>query len=277
MKKKAFIVGIDSYPVPNTLQGCVDDAKDMVNTLVICGFDPRHMKVCTNSRATKNNILGGIDWLLNGADKGDSLVFYYSGHGSHVVDLDGDEPDQQDEILCPVDINFENKIYILDDDLRNRFTKLPEGATLEIISDSCFSGTITKVLLPTDSTMPSRLVKYLPPPYEYTFQKEYIPELKKNKLLKKNGSNDVDIDANINHIVWTGCLEHQVSEIDVIEGVHRSVFTYNFCQVLRRTNGDIPRKKLHGIVNAALKRGRYEQVPGLEVKSNSVTATRPFQ
>ncbi len=134
MSNKAFLVGINDYaPVGasgSDLNGCVSDAEDMANTLIICGFDSKDIRICTNKRATKEGILKGLNWLIKGAKKGDSLVFYYSGHGSQVADIDKDEIDRKDEILCPHDTDFATKTYITDDDLRNIFSKIVNGVNI---------------------------------------------------------------------------------------------------------------------------------------------------
>jgi hypothetical protein len=36
MGEKAFLVGINEYATINGLLGCINDVKDMANTLVIC-------------------------------------------------------------------------------------------------------------------------------------------------------------------------------------------------------------------------------------------------
>jgi len=54
MVTKAFIVGINDYspagPSRLDLNGCVSDARDMANTLVICGFDPKSASAPTGPR-----------------------------------------------------------------------------------------------------------------------------------------------------------------------------------------------------------------------------------
>lgn len=68
------------------------------------------------------------------------MLFYYSGHGSRVRDLDGDEIDGHDEALCPVDFETEGKI--LDDEINATIVRpLTPGVTLHAILDTCFSGT----------------------------------------------------------------------------------------------------------------------------------------
>lgn len=267
MSKKAFLVGINDY-LPSgdggpDLNGCVNDVKDMANTLVICGFDAKDIKICTNKRATKEGILKGLNWLINKAVKGDSLVFYYSGHGSQVADIDNDETDKKDEIICPADIDFGENAYISDDDFKKIFSKLPEGVNLEVMLDSCFSGTATR-----DVKSKSR---YLCPPIDYSFKIDYQPQLKTTGLLKRKPSDkNPVIVKGLNHVLWSGCSDNQTSEETEIDGNVRGVFTYNFCQILRRSNGNIKRSELYKLLIAAVKREGYEQTPQLELSSEEL-------
>ncbi|KAJ3129990.1 Ca(2+)-dependent cysteine protease [Nowakowskiella sp. JEL0407] len=48
---------------------------------------------------TKQAILEGLHWLIKGAQEGDALFFHYSGHGSTVIDVEGEEDDGLDSTL----------------------------------------------------------------------------------------------------------------------------------------------------------------------------------
>ncbi len=276
-KQKAFLVGINDYaPIGRNygdLNGCVNDVKDMANTLVICGFPPRGMRICTDERATMKGILDGLNWLIKGAKKGDSLVFYYSGHGSQVPSYDDDEPDGKDEILCPHDLNFQKEVYIKDDTLRELFAKLPEGVNLEVIMDCCHSGTVTKSL-PLGAGMAvdeGTKVRFFPPPFDYYFPLLYNPQLPSKRVLKK----DVVISSGLNHTLWAACKDDQESLEISIEGQTRGVFTYHFCKVLRKTSGKILRSALERQVAADLYAGHFPQVLQLETSSSELRE-RPF-
>nr|XP_043625972.1 metacaspase-3-like [Erigeron canadensis] len=94
-----------------------------------------------NRIPTRHNILMALEWLTKGCQFGDSLVFYYAGHGSRMIDYSGDEKDGYDEALCPVDYRVSGKI--LDDEFNAILVEpLPHGATLHSIMDTCFSGTL---------------------------------------------------------------------------------------------------------------------------------------
>ncbi len=283
MTTKAFLVGINDYspvgPSGLDLQGCVNDAKDMANTLVICGFAPASIRICTNKNATKAGIVNGLAWLIRGSKKGDSLVFYYSGHGSQVVDTNGDEIDKKDEIICPHDIDFQSATYITDDDLKKIFSKLPAGANLEVILDSCHSGSGTREIMAMKEM--AREVKvgirYMAPPLDYSFHIDYLPNLPKKGLLKvSSGQKQLAILPGLNHTLWAACRDFQTSEETDLGGSVRGAFTYNFCQVLRRTNGNIKRKDLDSIVTSAIRRGGFAQVPQLETSAPELL-DKPFK
>ena len=89
MAKRALVVGINDYaPIgvggPD-LNGCINDASDMANTLVICGFPAANIRFLTNQNATRVNIVNNLTNLVSTAKSGDSIVFYYSGHGTRVA------------------------------------------------------------------------------------------------------------------------------------------------------------------------------------------------
>ena len=166
MVRKAFLVGINDYaPVgaggPD-LNGCVNDVRDMASTLRDLGIVPAvptSMHIVTDGRATRAAILNELGWLVGGAKRGDILVFYYSGHGSQMPDMTGEETDKRDETICPHD--FATSGMIRDDDLRAVFSRIAAGVNLEVILDSCHSGTGTRELalrsnenIPEENTVP---------------------------------------------------------------------------------------------------------------------------
>ncbi|HNX39517.1 MAG TPA: caspase family protein [Methanothrix sp.] len=275
MASKAFLVGINDYVSPgvNDLQGCVNDVRDMANTLVIMGFDPKQMQICTDRRATKIAIINGIKSLLKGAKKGDNLVFYYSGHGSQIPDVSGDESDGKDEVLCPADVGVGEGNFISDDDLRELFKGVAVDVNLEVILDCCHSGTGTRTIdafmgLPEAKKVRAR---YLPPPLDYSFHLDNIPDLPVRKLMKPSGSSkDVKLAPTLNHVLWAGCRDNQVSEETEIGGMVRGAFTFNFCEILRRTGGKSSRKTVDRLLTSAISRGGFAQRPQLEASAKEL-------
>ncbi len=140
MNKHALCIGINDYPgTGSDLAGCVNDANDWAAAFADRGFT---VKKLLDRQATGKAIRGAIASIVTGARRGDSIVVQFSGHGSFVPDLDGDEPDGTDECLCPYDLK--EKGPITDDDLFELFSAQREGVRIVMISDSCHSGTVAR-------------------------------------------------------------------------------------------------------------------------------------
>lgn len=77
--KYAYIVGISNYEgTANDLNYCDDDAQAMRAWLQGEGFT---CNMDLDLQATANNIMAGIQWLIDNASPGDEVAFCYSGHG----------------------------------------------------------------------------------------------------------------------------------------------------------------------------------------------------
>jgi hypothetical protein len=278
MTKKALIVGINDYaPVgaggPD-LRGCVNDAKDVVHSLHALGIvraHPRTMRILTDQRATRAAILDGLKWLVKGAKKGDTIVFHYAGHGSQVTDLSGEEIDRKDETICPHD--YASAGMIKDDDFRAIFKGLAAGVNLDVILDSCHSGTGTRELVAI-ATAPEETqltYRYIEPPLDYSYFLDSDPTIPLYGILKPEpGKRELVITEGLNHVLWAGCRDYQTSAEASIGGVIRGIFTYTFCKALRRAGLGVTRRKLDALVCADIRRMGYSQVPQLEGTKRSI-------
>jgi len=280
MAKKALLVGINDYAPAGTggpdLRGCVNDVHDMANTLSMLGIvpaTPPSMRILTDCRATRAAIMDALQWLITGARKGDRLVFYYSGHGSQVIDVSGDEPDGKDETICPHD--FATAGMILDDDLRKIFSSLSAGVNLDVILDSCHSGTGTRELsaLATTSDELSVSYRYVEPPIDVSFFLDSYPSLPVRGILKqRKGGKEAIVAPGLNQVLWAGCRSNQTSAEASFDGVYRGLFTLNFCKVLRGAGVTITRQNLNIQICRNIKASGYAQVPQLEcVAAESLT------
>ena len=156
MSRKALLVGINDYPgAQNDLQGCVNDITNVYDILVkYFSFLPADIVLLSDSRARKSAIIDGLKNMFAGGRDGDTLVFHFSGHGSQVPDVEGDEKDGRDEVICPFDFDWESG-FIKDDDLAGLFASFPKGVCLEVILDSCHSGTGTREIIVDKHSLPA--------------------------------------------------------------------------------------------------------------------------
>jgi len=92
---------------------------------------------------TRKNITAAMNWLVQKAVPGDSLLFYYSGHGCQRPNRNRKEKDGFDEAIVPCagsESCFEDRA-ILDDEMNRLLVQqLPEGVRLTVILDCCHSG-----------------------------------------------------------------------------------------------------------------------------------------
>jgi hypothetical protein len=258
MAKKALLVGINDYREINDLSGCVNDITNIRDVLLkYYDFNVSDVRVLVDNRATKKNILARLKWLVTGVKKGDSLVFHYSGHGTQVRDRDGDElKDHMDEAICPWDTNWDGGL-ILDDDLYNIFQGLKAGVSLEVILDSCHSGTGTREIM----GMKEMKIRFLPPPIDI--------ECRNEEGLKVKNFGMKEEMKKLNHVLWAGCKNSQTSADAQIGNTYNGAFTYYFCKHIRDAQGKINRGELIKRVRASLKHEHYSQVPQLETPSSA--------
>jgi len=139
--RRALCIGIDAYAAPNTLQGCVNDSRDWEEF-----FRSLNCEVTTlrDENATRGAITDALARHVSALRAGDVFLFQYSGHGTQFPDDSGDEPDGQDEALCPFDMMTAG--FIRDDEVRAILNRIPVGALAVGFIDCCHSGSITRMI-----------------------------------------------------------------------------------------------------------------------------------
>jgi len=164
--KRSLHIGINDYPGTNMdLKGCVNDALDWRGALMQRGFDDQTQML--DSAATKKAMVALISDIVDKTGKNDIAVITYSGHGTWVPDQDGDEADGRDEALCPHDMN-DNGDVLTDDELYEIFGSRKRGARIIFVSDSCHSGSVTRMGLRADDPFAGeswnfQQTKFMPP------------------------------------------------------------------------------------------------------------------
>ncbi|XP_009615988.1 metacaspase-1-like [Nicotiana tomentosiformis] len=144
--KRAFLCGVTYKKEKFRLRGTSHDVNSMRDLLVQkFNFSDESILILAEEEAynppTRRNILDAFKWLMADLKSGDSLVFYFSGHGLRQPDFSDDETDGFDETICPLD--FRTKGMIIDNAINDILVKpLISGVTLHAIIDSCHSGTV---------------------------------------------------------------------------------------------------------------------------------------
>ena len=137
--RKALLVGINLYGGPNQLQGCVNDIMSAHRLLneQYSWLPTDTINVITDAQATTANILTGLKWLVSNVKAGDQILFWYSGHGSQLID-----GNSATDCICPVDFRFTANTSIGAQQFHDIFSTLPPGVLANWVSDSCHSGAL---------------------------------------------------------------------------------------------------------------------------------------
>ncbi|XP_047336285.1 metacaspase-1-like [Impatiens glandulifera] len=144
--RKALLCGVSYKKDKYELKGTVNDVKNMWNLLIELKFPKDAICVLTEENdpslfPTKENMKRALKWLVKNCKAGDSLIFYFSGHGVRQLDFDDDEVDGYNETLCPVD--FKTSGMIFDNEINDAIVKpIKTDVKLHAIIDACHSGTV---------------------------------------------------------------------------------------------------------------------------------------
>ncbi len=300
MARKAICVGINkfaNYP-QFTLQGCVNDAKDMVAMCKgLLGFKAAEVVALVDAAATKANILAQLNSAVADAKAGkvSYLLFSLSSHGTQMADSSGDEPDGMDEAFVPYDIAQKGNMWdpariISDDELHDLFQQVPADVLLEVYLDTCHSGT---GLRGAEFGLHAPRARYVAPPAGelqgavkqkkvrgFTLHREAPPAAAKSAAgpaAKATGkatakTRAIDLNPATNQILWSGCKADQTSADAYFSGRYNGAFTYYFLQVMNATQNKLSRKDVVAKMRAAMA-GKFAQTPQLEGNaSNRQTA-----
>lgn len=183
-KTSALLVGVADYDEASgihDLLGPRNDVSILWRALKARGTDPADITVLTDGLPKGENfpvakglahsadILNELDRLAETAQKGDTVLFYYSGHGTTQPDNpaepeDEPEADGMDQVLLPSDVGKYDPIKmtlknaIIDDVLGRKIAAIrAKGAFVWAVIDACHSGTVTRGDTITRSVNPADL------------------------------------------------------------------------------------------------------------------------
>ncbi len=201
---RAVLVGVGDYLYLDAdLRGPVNDVGLLSGALMQRGVQAGAITVLSDDAAKvpegitrgypdRDAILTALGGAIEASEAGDTVLFYYSGHGAQTPDLNGDEGGGYDEIFLPRDAKGWNggtgtvENAILDDDFA-AFARAADqrGVKLVAIIDACHSGTGFRALGDSQGAGQARFISLAelgvpeddgdtqgeapPPPGEYVF------------------------------------------------------------------------------------------------------------
>lgn len=128
------------YGTDGLLRGCENDARAMQGIAATLGYQST---ILLTAHATSARVLSELNRAAATLQPGDTFFVTYAGHGSQIPDTGGEEsePDGRDETWCLYDR------MLIDDELYRCWALLLPGVRVILVSDSCHSGTVARVML----------------------------------------------------------------------------------------------------------------------------------
>lgn len=259
MVKRALLIGCNYSGYKGLeLRGCIADAKNVRDYLLAKqGFAEQDIRLLTDETAVKpkrKHILDGLQWLIAGAQPGDSLYLHFSGHGSQVTDLNGDESDGLDETIVPLD--YQTAGQITDDELRAVADKIPEGVRCTWVIDACHSATVVDL------------------PYNFEDNSTYAKSGKPSSYVSSDWNTRITSIKNQGYketraslLVISGCQDKFTSADTVEDGKSQGAMTYSLLKTLKnaeqRGKTEITIERLLKDMSCLLRVKKYTQKPNV--------------
>jgi hypothetical protein len=227
----ALLIGINYIGTNNELYGCINDTSS-INSLI---SDNGFQKICiltdyTVKKPNRHNILAEFIDLLSNSKSGDVLLFFYSGHGSYILDKNNNEATGYDQLIVPCDLNG-----IVDDEFKSIIqTNLKKDVTLIALFDCCFSGSVLDL-------------KY-----------QYMDSLDNNNLTEN--INETETIGNV--IMISGCSDVQTSSDAFLNNKNQGAMTWAFLEAFK-SEKNITWRNLLIKMRDLLKKSNFSQLPQL--------------
>jgi hypothetical protein len=204
---------------PGSLNACESDAHDMNAIASAAGFSTR---LLLTAEATSSTVLDALQAVAAELTEGDTLLLTYSGHGGQIPDTRGDEEDSQDETWVLYDRQ------VLDDELYAAYRAFAAGVRVAVLSDSCHSGSVTRMGPPVAAGTVSSLAvpqspislgarsKAMPAAVS---QRDFLRRREMYGALRNQQTDDIEPAACVALI--SGCQDNQLS----LDGTYNGLFT----------------------------------------------------
>lgn len=134
--RKALVAAVDAYRPPYATNNNVNDLNELKAILQGRGFSVTSL---VDGAATKISILNSLRQLVQSAYSGDSICFFFAGHGGQ---MPSSEPDGTSECLCAYD--WESGGLVWDREIDVIMATVRPGVNCDLIFGCCFAGGIVE-------------------------------------------------------------------------------------------------------------------------------------
>jgi hypothetical protein len=214
------------------LRGCINDQIQVEDTVSV-KLEDFDFKLLRDAQVTVANTKKILKEAVEALIPGDFLGIHYSGHGTYTRDHDGDEADGYDEALYLYDG------LLIDDEINEILQGIPEGATVFLMLDCCYSGTATR-----DVNVRHRGINL------------YEGDVPPTKIRKRFAESQ-----DINWVVMSGSGEKQTSADAYIAGDYHGAFTWFAMHLFNKYH---TYRTWHEAIVWQFRNSPYSQIPTLE-------------
>ncbi len=273
-KGLAVTIGLNSVDAKHyggwsgDLNACEADAEDMAALAKSTGFSTSTL---LTKKATRSQVTKAIRSGAKGLKAGDIFMLSYSGHGGQLPDKNNDEPDGMDETWCLYDGE------LVDDELYALFGQFAQGVRILAFSDSCHSGTVTKLAYYHGTTAARRTpvggeVRFRAMPPDVALRTYRQNRVFYDKILEERIPKDSQADPKASVLLISGCQDNQLSQ----DGAFNGLFT---SQLLRVWKNGLFKGDYRGFHRSIVRRMPPDQTPNyfaVGTPNASFGAQRPF-
>ena len=260
--KRALLIGIGKYEVLPRLPGTKNDI-DLVRQVLLTryGFSESNVKEVRDEDATRANVVASLKKIVQEAGPNDVVYIHYSGHGSQVADLNGDEPDDQlDETIVPQDGRTEGVPDITDDELETILSQFKTSQVV-VVLDSCHSGTATRGL---------------------EVRARSVPADNRVALYKTSGVRTRAIVPFNKHayVLFSGAASHEEALDGPVDGRYHGFFTHSLFKSLQASPSGASTREIFAGAKDELKRIQNQfgrtSMPEPQLEASKARMEQPF-
>ena len=237
-EQRALLVGVGKLDIPgNDLPSIELDLDRMHEMLNLMGFEDRQIHTLQDEAATSAAVIAEFNgWLKQGVQPSDRVVFYFSGHGSNIPDLRGDQDEGVSQVLVTHDVK-----RIHDKGGASLAGVLPDYRIAELLAanpsknilfivDSCHSGTVTRSFTLNNHSLGSDPV-YVKS-YDYPGMPAPPPRVASRGI--NPASHEQQWDPHANYVSLTAAADNQ----EAIGTMNGGVFTLGLTEAVKRLTSE---------------------------------------
>ncbi len=234
--RRALLIGIGKYQELPRLPGSKNDMNLVHQVLQTrYGFAEKNIRIVRDEEATRENVLLALTQFVSEVGSRDVAYIHYSGHGSQVEDVSGDETgDELDETIVPYDGRTEGVPDITDDELEEILSKLKTNTAI-VVLDSCHSGTATRGLEVRVRSVPrdTRVALY------------------KQSMVRTRAIVPL---ASARYVLMSGAASHEEALDGPVDGRYHGFFTHSLFKSLQLADPDASASEVFAGAKRELKR-----------------------